>query len=191
MATPMDRFTSMTKNVYGKGKGDPIQSKRSMNEATVEEIKFAADRMLGRLARWLRVLGVDVIYGRHLSGYGLIHAARQEGRLILTRDRRLKQKQPPKYILVESDQYAEQLRQVIRECGLNVGAALFSRCLECNSVLQPREKSSVESVVPPYVFATQEHFFWCPQCRRVYWPATHHQRMLDELRKLDLCKPGN
>lgn len=161
-----------------------------MDEATGEEVKFAADRMLGRLARWLRVLGLDVIYGRHLSGHGLIHAARQENRLILTRDRRLKQKQPPKFILIESDHYPEQLRQVIEECGLVVGAALFTRCLECNAVLQPKPKESVEPHVPPYVFATQDHFFWCPKCRRVYWPATHHQRMVDELRKIGFSQPG-
>ena len=161
-----------------------------MNDST-GELKFAADRMLGRLARWLRVLGLDVIYGPHLTGYGLIRAARQEQRLILTRDRRLKQKQPPKFILIESDHYPEQLRQVIQECGLVVGAALFTRCLECNAVLQPRGKESVEPLVPPYVFAIQEHFFWCPKCRRVYWPATHHQRMLEELRKLDIPQPGN
>jgi uncharacterized protein with PIN domain len=162
-----------------------------MNDATGEQIKFAADRMLGRLARWLRVLGLDVIYGPHLSGYGLIHAARQENRLILTRDRRLKQKQPPKFIFIESDQYAQQLHQVIQECRLSVGAALFTRCLECNAVLQPKPKESVEPLVPPYVFATQDHFFWCPKCRRIYWPATHHQRMLEELRKIDIYQPGN
>ena len=162
-----------------------------MNEATEGEVKFAADRMLGRLARWLRVLGLDVIYGRHLSGYGLIHAARQENRLILTRDRRLKQKQPPKFIFIESDQYAHQLHQVIQECRLNVGAALFTRCLECNAVLQPQPKESVEPLVPPYVFATQDHFSWCPKCRRIYWPATHHQRMLEELKKIDIHEPGN
>ncbi len=160
-----------------------------MNDST-GELKFAVDRMLGRLARWLRVLGFDVIYGPHLSGYGLIRAARKESRLILTRDRRLKQKQPPKFILIESDSYPEQLRQVIRECGLIVGTALFTRCLECNAVLQPRLKESVEPMVPPYVFVTQENFSWCPKCRRVYWPATHHQRMVDELRKIGLCQPG-
>jgi uncharacterized protein len=155
------------------------------------ELKFAADRMLGRLARWLRVLGFDVIYGRHLSGYGLVRAARKENRLILTRDRRLKQKQPPEFILIESDHYPEQLRQVIQACGLTVGDALFTRCLECNAVLQPQAKAAVEKMVPPYVWATQENFFWCPKCRRVYWPATHHERMMEELRKIDILQPGN
>jgi uncharacterized protein with PIN domain len=161
-----------------------------MNNST-RELKFAADRMLGRLARWLRVLGCDVICGPHLTGYGLIRAARQESRIILTRDRRLKQKQPPEYILIESNSYPEQLHQVIETCKLNLGAALFTRCLECNAVLQPRSKESVEPIVPPYVFATQENFSWCPKCRRVYWPATHHQRMVEELKKMDVGLPGN
>ena len=156
-----------------------------------KDVKFAADRMLGRLVKWLRVLGEDVVYGPHLTGYGLIRAARREDRLILTRDRRLKQKQPPDMILIDSDHYQEQLRQVIRECGLAPGATLFTRCLECNALLQARPKQSVRALVPAYVFATQDQFSWCPECRRIYWPATHHQRMADELRRLHLWQPGN
>ena len=83
-------------------------------ETSAKEIKFAADRMLGKLAKWLRIMGQDVIYGQHLSGYGLIHAARAENRLILTRDRGLKKKQPPDFLFIESDHYREQLRQVIK-----------------------------------------------------------------------------
>ena len=150
------------------------------------EIKFAADRMLGRLVKWLRVIGQDVIYGPHLTGYGLIRAGRAEGRLILTRDRRLKQKQPPPFIFIESDHYREQLRQVIQECGLKPGHSLFTRCVTCNTVLQPRSKETVERLVPPYVFSTQGKFSWCPVCQRVYWPATHHEKMLHELQTLGL-----
>ena len=155
-----------------------------MTTPTSEPIKFAADRMLGRLAKWLRVIGQDVIYGRHLSGYGLIRAARSEKRLILTRDRGLKNKQPPEFIFIDSNDYHEQLRQVVEACQLRIGGALFTRCLNCNSVLQARLKDSVETLVPPYVFSTHVEFFWCPECRRVYWPATHHQKMLEELKKI-------
>jgi uncharacterized protein with PIN domain len=149
--------------------------------------KFAADRMLGRLVKWLRVIGQDVIYGTHLSGYGLIRAARAEGRLILTRDRALARKQPPGLVFIESDHYREQLRQVIKTCNLSPFANAFTRCLECNALLQPRAKESVQDVVPIYVYETQEKFSWCPKCLRVYWPATHHQRMLDELKQMGLC----
>ena len=142
--------------------------------------------MLGRLAKWLRIIGQDVIYGPHLTGYGLIRAARAENRLILTRDRRLKQKQPPAFLFIASDHYRDQLRQVIRECGLELGDRLFTRCLECNAALQPRSKEILETVVPPYVFSSQKKFFACPTCRRIYWPATHHQKMLEELKTLGL-----
>jgi uncharacterized protein with PIN domain len=158
--------------------------KREYLETNSTAIKFAADRMLGKLAKWLRVLGQDVIYGEHLSGYGLIRAARAEERLILTRDRRLKQKQPPPFILIESDRYREQVRQVIDTCQFKVGAAIFSRCLDCNALLQDRPKESVRESVPAYVFATQEKFSWCPVCRKVYWPATHYQRMLEQLKEM-------
>jgi uncharacterized protein len=150
------------------------------------KVKFAADRMLGRLVKWLRIIGQDVIYGPHLTGYGLIRAARAENRLILTRDRGLKQKQPPPYLFIESDHYRDQLRQVVSHCGLELGDELFTRCIECNTLLESRAKETLEKVVPPYVFSSQEKFFSCPTCRRVYWPATHHQRMLEELTKLGL-----
>ena len=150
------------------------------------DVKFAADRMLGRLARWLRIIGQDVIYGPHLTGSGLVRAARAENRLILTRDRRLKQKQPPPFLFIESDHYRDQLCQVMRACGLKLGEDVFTRCIECNTLLQPRPKESVKTIVPPYVFSSQERFFSCPSCRRVYWPATHHEKMLDELRNLGL-----
>jgi len=143
--------------------------------------KFAADRMLGRLVKWLRVLGCDVIYGPHLTGYGLIRAARAEERMILTRDRRLKQKQPPEFIFIASDHYRDQLQQVIRECALKPGEQLFSRCLLCNAILQARAKETVQKLVPPYVYSSQERFSWCPACRRIYWPATHQQKMLKAL----------
>lgn len=142
--------------------------------------------MLGKLAKWLRVLGQDVIYGQHLTGYGLIRAARAEERLILTRDRRLKQKQPPPFILIASDHYREQVRQVIEACHLKVGGAVFTRCLECNALLQDKAKETLKALVPPYVFATQEKFSWCPVCQRVYWPATHHQRMLEQIKEMGI-----
>ena len=149
-------------------------------------VKFAADRMLGRLAKWLRIIGQDVIYGPHLCGHGLIRAARADDRLILTRDRGLKQKQPPAFLFIESDHYRDQLRQVVRACGLKiVEEKLFSRCLKCNAALQPSAKETLEQIVAPYVFSSQDKFASCPTCRRIYWPATHHAKMLEEIKNLD------
>jgi len=147
-------------------------------------MQFAADKMLGRLARWLRIIGQDVIYGPELSGAGLIRAARRDGRLILTRDRALAKKNPPPYLMIRSDHFREQLRQVIEKFDLDPLQDAFTRCVECNAGFEPLTKGEVEGKVPPYVFATQEKFSFCRKCRRVYWPATHQERMLLELKSL-------
>ena len=146
--------------------------------------KFIADKMLGRLARWLRIIGQDVTYGLHLSGYGLIRAARKEGRLILTRDRSIARKNPPDYLLIGSDRFREQLKQVVETFGLDPLKDAFTRCVECNAVLESISKEAVQAKVPPYVYATQEKFSICQRCKRVYWPATHLERMLEELKSV-------
>ncbi|MFQ5851300.1 MAG: Mut7-C RNAse domain-containing protein [Candidatus Binatia bacterium] len=162
-----------------------------MADERAEDVRFAADKMLGRLAKWLRIIGQDVTYGSHLSGYGLTRAARREGRLILTRDRGIRMKNPPAYLLIRSDQFREQLKQVIYACGLDPFKNPFTRCVECNTALEPIPKEAVANRVPPYVFSTQERFSFCRRCRRIYWPATHQQRMIEELGALGFDAPGS
>jgi uncharacterized protein with PIN domain len=144
-------------------------------------MKFAADKMLGRLAKWLRIIGQDVIYGPHLSGAGLIRAARPESRLILTRDRALAARSPLPCLFIRSDHFREQLTQVVESCRLDPLKEAFSRCVRCNAPLQSVGKESAQEKVPSYVYATQDRFSACPTCRRLYWPATHQERMLKEL----------
>ena len=96
---------------------------------------FAVDKMLGRLARWLRILGHDVAYGPHLSGRTLVDCARRERRLLLTRDTRLlRDPDLPPHIFVASDHFREQLRQVADAVPL--GGAFLHRCLDCNRALE-------------------------------------------------------
>jgi len=147
-------------------------------------MKFVADKMLGKLAKWLRVIGQDVTYGPHLAGHGLIREARKENRLILTRDRSIGKRNPPDYLLIQSDHFREQLKQVIQAYSLDPLKESFTRCIDCNTVLLPVTKEKVESRVPAYVFSTQEKFSFCSKCRRIYWPATHQQKMLEELKAL-------
>ena len=147
-------------------------------------MKFVADKMVGRLTRWLRIIGQDVTYGPDLCGAGLIRAARREDRLILTRDRRIGRKNPPAYLLIRSDHFREQLRQVIEEFSLDPLKEAFTRCVECNTRFESVAKDEVEGQEPPYVFDTQEKFSFCRKCRRVYWPATHQEKMLAELEAL-------
>jgi hypothetical protein len=150
---------------------------------------FAVDKMLGRLARWLRILGHDVAYGPHLSGRSLVERARRERRLLLTRDTRLlRDPELPPHLFVSSDHFREQLRQV--SAAVPLGGGFLHRCLDCNRALEDVSRAEAAPHVPPYVLATQEHFQRCPGCRRTYWPATHRAHMLDELAALGLGAAG-
>jgi uncharacterized protein with PIN domain len=149
--------------------------------------RFAADRMLGRLARWLRILGYDVAYGPHLGGRTLVACARRERRLLLTRDTRLRRdRQLPPHVFVRSDHFREQLREVAAAVPLR-GAALLARCLECNRPLDEVSREAARDRVPPYVWETQARFQGCAGCGRLYWGATHREHMLDELTTLGLA----
>jgi uncharacterized protein with PIN domain len=88
-------------------------------------------------------------------------------------------------VFVTSDHFREQLRQVATEVPL-VRDAAFSRCLECNEPLAAVEREAARERVPRYVFDTQDAFSCCPRCRRLYWPATHHAHMREELAALGL-----
>jgi uncharacterized protein with PIN domain len=148
--------------------------------------RFAVDVMLGRLARWLRVLGHDAAYGPHLRGRTLLRLARAEDRWVLTRDTRLRRETPlPRLVFLTSDHLREQLHEVAAAVPLD-GRGFLSRCLACNRLVEPVPAEQVRERVPPYVFATQTAFHVCPGCRRVYWSATHRPRILAEAAALGL-----
>jgi uncharacterized protein len=151
-----------------------------------ERPRFAADRMLGRLARWLRILGYDVAYGPHLAGRALVRCARDEARIILTRDTRLRRDpELPSHVFVTSDHFREQLRQVAAAVPLG-GAELLRRCLDCNRILEEVPREAARERVPAFVFATAERFLGCRGCGRLYWPATHRDHIVRELAALGL-----
>lgn len=150
-------------------------------------IRFAVDKMLGRLARWLRIIGQDVVYGPEFYGLALVQVARRDGRVILTRDTRLvRRRDLPPYLFITSDHHREQFRMVVAACGLDPTPAFLTRCLDCNDVLCEVDPTSVRPSVPPYVWATQERFYRCPRCQRIFWPATHFARMRAEVAAMGL-----
>ena len=143
--------------------------------------RFAVDRMLGRLARWLRILGHDVAYGSHLAGRTLVDCARREGRTLITRDTRLvRRRDLPPHVFVTSDHFREQLAVRLGEAGV------LGRCLDCNAILAGLPREQVQGRVPAFVWETAEQFLTCPRCHRVYWPATHREHVLRELAALGL-----
>ena len=146
------------------------------------EIKFVADVMVGKLARWLRVLGFDVVYSNILEDDEIIRLAKSENRVILTRDGGLAARcRDSQYLLIDSDAYKEQIQQVLRAYDLK-DFKVFSRCLECNTTLQAVDKETVFEKIPPFIYLTQERFATCPTCGRVYWHGTHAVEMLKRIR---------
>ncbi len=146
---------------------------------------FAVDKMLGRLATWLRLIGQDATYGSHLSGRTLLRHARAEGRTVLTRDRRvLRESSGLHVLLIESDHVREQLPQVIRAFAIDPFAQIFTRCARCNDPVVAVPRARVEAQVPAYVLRTQQRFARCPRCQRIYWSATHCDAVRDELRRM-------
>ena len=147
-------------------------------------MKFLADAMLGRLAKWLRMLGYDTAYFPQLEDHDLVRMARAEGRMLLTRDRELTKRKGLRCLLIENDRFEEQMRQLLRDLDLNTDSS-FSRCARCNTVLRSVSKEEVKEQVPPYILRQHVYFRLCPQCDKVYWRGTHWQRMrqrIDEIR---------
>lgn len=153
------------------------------------EIKFIADNNVGKLAKWLRVIGYDTLFFDEKDDDKLIKIAVEEDRTILTRDtqimeRRLVTSGKLKAILIKQDDPRVQLQEVVAKLNLDYHRNSFSLCLECNQPLMPKSREEVQKLVPPYVFKTQDHYMECPVCHRIYWQGTHWQRMSRELNEL-------
>jgi uncharacterized protein len=150
---------------------------------------FLADRTVGRLARWLRIIGCDTVYLPQLAPDGLLREAKRQGRIILTRNTRLlRHNGEPELVFLRDDRFREQLKQVVDAFPLDLLLGLFSRCIECNRVLEEAAKNEVRERVPEYVWQTQHEFRRCPACCRLYWGATHRAHALEELHRLGLLR---
>lgn len=152
--------------------------------------RFAVDRTLARLARWLRVLGFDAACRAELPGARLLTFAAREDRIVLTRDGRLRcPRGRARVVRIASDRFRDQLRELDRLFPLGGMELRAARCVECNVELEPIAKGCLPASVPVHVRATQHDFKRCARCRRVYWPATHRTHMEAEIAALALSPP--
>lgn len=147
--------------------------------------RFVADRMLGKLAKWLRVLGFDVVYLRQAADEEIVERLR-EGRIFLTRGRRAGPwRQPDKVFVVHANEPKKQLREVVQGLRLDmIDAELFSRCLSCNCLLDTVSREEVRAKVPDYIYQTQRKFHRCSDCGKVYWSGSHSEKMRQQLEEI-------
>ena len=148
-------------------------------------VSFAADRTLGRLAKWLRLLGFDTIYESDVSGnrfYELLN----EQRVLLTRTekihRRFAGRRP---VFIEANDVFGQLAQIVNELAITSNDIRpFSRCIECNTPVMEIAKEAAFGLVPDYVWETHDNFSQCRQCERIFWRGSHTERSMDRIKRL-------
>lgn len=141
------------------------------------------DRTAGRLARWLRILGLDTDYAATCDTAVIARLARQSGRTVITRNRAVVERLKGQGILLVSEHLEDQVRQVLDKVGRRT-CAPFSKCSICNADLVPVPKDSVRGRVPDYVYRHHDHFASCPVCGRYYWRGTHWQLMHQAIEKM-------
>jgi hypothetical protein len=143
--------------------------------------------MLGSLARWLRFLGYDTLYPEAMGDSAILNLARDEDRILLTRDKELAARAAGRGRLVASDILDEQLADVRRAFDLDLsGEKLLSRCSLCNAVLSAIDRSSAEKAgVPPQIVQRHDRFWRCPGCGQLYWPGSHYERIMGKIGELD------
>lgn len=153
-------------------------------------LRLLADCMLGKLARWLRLMGYDTAYENAASDPELARRARAENRILLTRDRELSARRGLHTLLIQSEVLEEQMQQVQLALGPPPHPPL-SRCAVCNAALKTVSPADVTDRVPPYVLRTQTEFRRCPGCKRIYWPGSHLQGMRDQMSKFAAKEPDD
>lgn len=147
--------------------------------------KFVVDVMLGRLAKWLRIAGFDVLYSNRFSDDELIQISNREDRVLLSRDTRLLIRKPvKKFLFLESPDFHSQLKQVFTSMPILGFTAFLTRCLSCNELLVEAARETIRDAVPAFVYKTQPHFKSCPKCGKIFWAGTHRNSAIQILKKL-------
>jgi len=147
--------------------------------------RFILDVHLGRLARYLRMLGFDSAWERDQDDARIIDRALAEGRIILTRDVGiLKQKRVSHGYWLRSTRPDRQLLEVLEALDLRRQVQPFTRCMECNGPIRPLSQAEVAGRVEPEIRARFDRFRECEACRRVYWQGSHYRRMSRVVRRV-------
>jgi uncharacterized protein len=153
-----------------------------MDSTAEEEPRFLADAMLGRLARWLRLLGYDTAYAPDAPDHQITARSLRERRVLLTRDRHVSRRHAFRVIVLDTDRVREQVRRVLHELNVTpVPHRFFTRCSACNLPLEVMEKTQAQGRVPARVFEGRTDFFRCPGCGKIYWSGSHRDLFLNSL----------
>lgn len=148
-----------------------------LRDRPLRDPRFVVDSNLGRLARYLRLLGFDCLYDNRFGDDDVADISVREGRIVLTRDRRLLHRRIITHgLFVRASDPREQVREVLRRLDLYALSRPFSRCTRCNDLLETVDKDAVEAQLQPLTRRYYDHFLRCSRCGQVYWQGSHHRR---------------
>jgi uncharacterized protein with PIN domain len=167
-------------DVYGLDRPPELASLPGLIPPPPDPSRFVVDGHLGRLARYLRMLGFDSLYDRAAADGELARLSADEGRILLTRDRGLLKRSIVRLgYLVRDDDPGRQLVEVVGRYGLAATARPFSRCVRCNGHIEPVDRSDVAERLAgePRTLRYFETFGRCAGCGSIYWPGSHFDRM--------------
>lgn len=144
-------------------------------------MKFISDGMLGKLSRWLRMLGQDVEYSTQLGDSQLLKVAKDENRILLTKDLELYQRAISKNIdafYLSGTTEAERLTELASRYNLHLAVDMDkSRCAKCNGKLERAPKDSIANEVEKKTFLYYDKFWKCSICGQVYWLGAHWDKI--------------
>jgi len=153
----------------------------------VRKLKFITDGMLGKLTRWLRMLGHDVKYSPSLNDEQLIEIAKKERRILLTRDLELYRKAAVQGIntfFVESTTEAKKLADLAKRFNIKLEFDVtVSRCPKCNTRIKAVPKERIVGRVPERTASYYNEFWECPGCEQIYWQGAHWGRIQATLKE--------
>ncbi len=162
-----------------------ISSNTKVRKTALRTTLFVVDAHLGKLAKYLRMLGFDTLYWPDIKDSEIISAAVKEKRIILTRDKPLlRSKKISHGYFVRSIEKHEQLREVVNKFDLKSQFKSFTRCMTCNTCLVRIDKETIRDKVEKDIYRIFEAFFYCKSCDKLYWKGSHFKRMENYIRKL-------
>jgi uncharacterized protein with PIN domain len=170
---PGDRIS-----VYPVFESIDLSDSATAHRRPLRATRFVLDVHLGRLARYLRLFGLDTLYRNDYVDEELVALAEAERRLLLTRDVGvLKRGDLSRGYFVRAVRPRLQIVEVLTRFDLFGAVDPFTRCVCCNGVLRKAAEAEVARGVPPRARAAHEDFRVCAECERIYWPGSHHKRM--------------
>lgn len=157
---------------------------------SVQKPIFVVDAMLGNLAKKLRILGYDSKYFSSIEDDKIISIAKNEKRIILTKDEQLTkiaEKQNVSFVLIRGNDELEQIVQINAKIKLDrfVVDTNNSHCIACNGKLESVEKFRIIGKIPEGIFEREKEFWMCDSCKKVYWEGTHFQKLQEFATKLN------